>query len=210
MFSVVYSHLSKILVKEGDVLKYGDKIGIMGTSGLSDGDHLHVGVVEGARNRLWRLDDMARNNPKPNKVESDWIVKHDDLFMGQDGVMRKNRITTDWNSPGYYKDYGQWHPAYDVVDIGSGRPYILWNRGLEAEIKGLVVRTGYDSGHGYFVIVQYGYGWDPEPKFKPGDIVKIDKAAADQIFGNEHLVIEGPEADGITWIRIGVSDKWVK
>lgn len=51
---------------------------------------------------------------------------------------------------------------------------------------------------------------EKEEKAQPGDIVKIDTSATAQVFDNRHLVIEGPEAEGITWIRIGVSDKWVK
>ena len=208
MYSALYAHLSKVLVKEGDVLKYGDKIGIMGHTGYVEpsgpaGTHLHVGVVDGYQNRLWRLANMARGNPIPNKEESDWIVTGDDLFITQAGEPRKNRITTDWLG---YKN----HSAYDIVDVGSGLPFILWNRGLTFDMPAKVAKVGYDEGYGHYVILWYSYGelWD-DP-INPGDIVKIDKAAADQIFGNEHLVIEGPEADGITWVRIGVSDKWIK
>lgn len=211
MFSVVYSHLSKVLVKEGQILNYQDKIGIMGSTGLSSGNHLHIGVVDGAHTRLWRLADTARGNPKPNKTESDWFITGNDLFVGQDGSKRTNRITTPWNSQSYLKKYGDLHSAYDIVDNEPGIPYIVWNRGVTRPIPGKVVKVGYDGAHGNYVIVQYSYDLVPEPpKTKPGDIVKIDTAATDQIFGNQHLVIEGPEADGITWIRIGVSDKWVK
>lgn len=42
--SSVYLHLSKSLVKEGDFVKKGDKIGEIGTTGRSTGPHLHWGV----------------------------------------------------------------------------------------------------------------------------------------------------------------------
>jgi len=40
-----YSHLTKILVKRGQVVKRGDIIGLMGSSGLSTAPHLHYEVV---------------------------------------------------------------------------------------------------------------------------------------------------------------------
>lgn len=43
----LYSHLSEILVKVGDVVKKGDTLGRTGTTGLAGGDHLHFGVMLG-------------------------------------------------------------------------------------------------------------------------------------------------------------------
>jgi len=42
--STVYMHMSKMLVKEGDIVKKGDVIGLVGSTGWSTGAHLHFSV----------------------------------------------------------------------------------------------------------------------------------------------------------------------
>ncbi len=42
-----YMHLAKILVKKGDQVKREQKIGLMGSTGSSNGTHLHLGVWKG-------------------------------------------------------------------------------------------------------------------------------------------------------------------
>lgn len=41
----LYSHLSEIIIKEGDSVKKGDTLGRTGVTGLAGGDHLHFGVM---------------------------------------------------------------------------------------------------------------------------------------------------------------------
>ena len=43
-FQTVYGHLSRILVKEGQEVNVGDKIGLVGSTGHSTGAHLHYEV----------------------------------------------------------------------------------------------------------------------------------------------------------------------
>lgn len=45
----LYAHLSKIDVKEGDIVKTGQKIAQVGTSGLSTGPHLHFEIRKKGR-----------------------------------------------------------------------------------------------------------------------------------------------------------------
>lgn len=46
-FETVYAHLHKRLVEEGDVIYQGEKIGVVGNTGRSSGDHLHFEMHEG-------------------------------------------------------------------------------------------------------------------------------------------------------------------
>ena len=44
LFSL-YSHLSRINVKVGDMVTKGETLGLSGTTGLAGGDHLHFGMM---------------------------------------------------------------------------------------------------------------------------------------------------------------------
>ena len=45
IYSTIYTHLQTINVKLGQVVKVGDKIGTLGSTGLSTGPHLHYEIL---------------------------------------------------------------------------------------------------------------------------------------------------------------------
>lgn len=58
-FETVYAHLAKRLVSEGDKVRQGETVGLMGNTGESTGTHLHFEIHEGE----WTLDKKNAINP---------------------------------------------------------------------------------------------------------------------------------------------------
>ena len=50
-FTTRYGHLSKILVKKGQTVSFRQRIGLMGNTGRSTGNHLHYEIVYKGRNK---------------------------------------------------------------------------------------------------------------------------------------------------------------
>ena len=146
-FSVLYSHFDEIYVSEGQLvtpkLTWADatKIGKMGNTGISTGAHLHIGVVEGINPSLWRLSDMAFNNPRPSRQQTDFFI---DNTLFETDIL----VTTDWL--GYNN-----HFAYDVVPRNRHTTQanfdVMWNRSF----AGRVIKTGFDRAYGNYVIIWY-------------------------------------------------------
>lgn len=57
-YELVYGHLSKLLVKEGDQVMAGDQIAFSGNTGKSSGPHLHVERVRHGQYHDIEFDDL--------------------------------------------------------------------------------------------------------------------------------------------------------
>lgn len=66
-----YAHASKVLVKKGDLIKRGQKIAEVGTSGRSTGPHLHFEVlVQGVPQDPQKFLNAGRNLPAAQMAQS--------------------------------------------------------------------------------------------------------------------------------------------
>lgn len=125
-YTVRFAHMKEAPDwKIGDVIKRGDIIGIMGSSGASTADHLHIDCVEGEQKKPYKLKDMEKGTPKPDRNQLRFFIDAE-LF----GVAPE--LTSGYNDPDYFALFGKWHPAYDVVPADrheTKKHYAIhWNR----------------------------------------------------------------------------------
>jgi len=155
--TVRYAHLSEVNVSKGDLVtpklpwREATLIGKMGNTGMSNGAHLHIDVVDGLVYKLWRLSEMYDGTYFPNKQELDYFVSENDPTLF--GV--KPVITTDYDEDKYYDIYSKRHLAYDCVPHNrfetNSNFTIYWNRSY----GGRVLDTGYDYAYGNYVLIGY-------------------------------------------------------
>jgi murein DD-endopeptidase MepM/ murein hydrolase activator NlpD len=60
-YTVMYAHLSKVLVQEGEMVKQGQKVAESGNTGLSTGPHLHYSLWKGEK-LLDPMDYLSAEN----------------------------------------------------------------------------------------------------------------------------------------------------
>ena len=60
-YTVMYAHLSKVLVREGETVKQGQKVAESGNTGLSTGPHLHYSLWKGEK-LLDPMDYLSAEN----------------------------------------------------------------------------------------------------------------------------------------------------
>ena len=156
-YTVMYAHLKSINVKAGDLVnakvpwKNATLIGIMGDTGLSTAAHLHLSVIEGLRFELWKLIQMYNGDLTPSKEELDFFMSENDPTLF--GVAPY--ITVEWDDQWYIDNRNKRHLAKDGVPINRKVTdlnfTIYWNR----TFGGRVLKTGYDSAYGNYVLIGY-------------------------------------------------------
>lgn len=239
-FSVIYAHLNQIYVRSGDKLKLGKKLGEMGNTGYSFGNHLHLGVNHGVWHKAFYSDDIRASNALENECLK---FREGTLFTFRNAYQKAWLSANDdgtVNSYWHRRSGGRFHKGLDFITDDSHRgnlPDIHWNRNY----TGTVTATGNDEnitsyGYGKFVVVTYDTSEvlkdnsealkekkeeketvkekeDVKFNFKNGDIVEIDKKGYELIEKYAHRVVGymHPErGEAIVSIVVGVPEKYVK
>ena len=139
MYSNRYGHLEKVCVIEGQRLKYGDYIGIVGNTGDSTGTHLDLMVVEGHVDYpSYSQIDIGNMVASKRQVER---------FLNNQLFNSPYRITTPYLDPNYNRPWEHW--GYDAVPIYGKNLY--WS----IPNNGIVRKTGYNSVLGNYIVVWY-------------------------------------------------------
>jgi hypothetical protein len=134
-YTVRFAHMKETPKwKRGDVIKTGDVIGTMGSSGQSTAAHLHIDCAQGEQARLYQLVDYDVSiNPAPRQLLH---FIDDDLF----GVAPV--ITTGYADYEYWASRGKVHHGFDVVPVDRRATQkhfdIHWNRSVNGIVSAVL------------------------------------------------------------------------
>ena len=152
-FTAKFGHLEYLPeLKQGEIIKQGEKIGRIGNTGHSFGTHLHIDLINGIRGSVWRLSEIDPS--KDHAKQSAYFVIDNQLFKTEP------EITTYYCDPNYFDKNGKLilHPAYDVIPKNKDPEYfdIYWPRSM----PGQVIKIGQDfddikKGYGYYCLIVF-------------------------------------------------------
>ncbi len=148
-YTVRYTHLEYYpRLQLGELITSGDKIGRMGNTGASLGNHLHIDCIRGRTSSIWHLYEMENGTLEPAPRQLNYFIDNE-LFKTD------YHITTYYNDPEYQKELKKIHPAYDIVPVNRKQTTdnydIFWNRSM----KGEVLKVGNDRDYGFYAIIGF-------------------------------------------------------
>lgn len=148
-FTVRFCHLrERPRMEVGTRLNRGDAFCIMGNTGQSTGDHLHIDCIRGLEPLKWTLHDMEILVQIPDIRQLNYFID-DELF-------HKPFIVETWYGSFTYQNWiNKVHCGYDLrpkdFDPDSIYP-IYWNRSK----PGIVLAIGSDpNGYGNYIHVGF-------------------------------------------------------
>ncbi len=149
-YTVRYCHLlERPKYAVGQIIRPGDKVGVIGSSGQSTAIHLHIDCAEGKHSTAYTLAEMEDGNPKPSPRQLNHFID-EDLF----GI--EPYITSYYADPEYQRALLKVHCGYDVVPVDrhktTAHHVIRWNRSM----NGIVTRVGLDpKGYGHHIYIAF-------------------------------------------------------
>ena len=156
-----YQHMknNSIKVKAGDIVKKGQTLGIMGTTGRSTGIHLHFGIKENStawNNGVW-VDPLpyltgakiigstvGRDAPgapqtisqtTPSSGQAACHPSTEGNIKVGDKVKIKDVSVGSWGKTYDGKDFRVWHEVYDVIQIIGDRVVIGLGKAVAAPVN---------------------------------------------------------------------------
>ncbi len=167
--TVLMGHFYKVYVKEGQTLGKGDRIGLMGNTGVSYGEHVHLAVADSAQSDRWWLDESIGKQVSKQSTEA--FLNSGNLFV-IDGKPYKNQITTEWL--GYCDHY-----AFDLIARSAPKlPDVVWPMSKPGKV--VQVKDDGNNRYGKVVLIQYDF---PQPQQKPTNASPYKVVAGDTLYG---------------------------
>ena len=110
-FYSLYAHLSSVSVSNGQSVSQGQKVGGVGTTGDSTGNHLHFEIYNTSNTRVNPMNYVNPNNPSPNGTHSH---SYDTHYEGDHPHRDYNKCSCgDWYYTGTTHDTYSWHYEAD-------------------------------------------------------------------------------------------------
>jgi murein DD-endopeptidase MepM/ murein hydrolase activator NlpD len=173
----VYAHMSEIKVVDGQEVKTGDLLGLVGDTGNTTGPHLHFEV------RTERNSYFATLNPELWLAPPQgWGVlvgqvmnTNGSLLYQQDVVIRNKETRQKWTVRSYGNQAVNSDPYYDenvvLSDLPAGQYEIIIDYEEERYIKDIEIHPGAVSYFTFRGKLWFTTGYPPDPNLK--DIVDI-------------------------------------
>ena len=144
-YTVRFAHLESIpALSIGEIVGTGDKVGRMGDTGASHGNHLHIDCVHGKIQHVYHQRDIESGVVMSAPRQLAWFIDAD--LFGTELL-----ITTGYADPEYLRLEKKLHLAFDVVPenrhVTDAYFDILSNRSFPME----VIAKGFDSGYGDYI-----------------------------------------------------------
>lgn len=201
-----YLHLRKgsVTVKEGDKVKRGDILGVMGNTGLSYGTHLHFDIYNGTK-YIDPLPFLSGNKKLSKKIVP--VVTR--LKVGDIVGVKPGAKFTNGARP--YKFV--YDSDFTVLDMSKDGKTVLV--GLDGKATGwffadalILVAAVKDEG-------EKKPDEKTTPNIKVGDVVRVKNGAttyyggklASFVYGNKYTVLQVGTADKEDYIVIGINEQ---
>jgi len=155
-YTKLYAHLEERYVNHGEIVNSGDRIGRMGTTGMSTAIHLHSGLYPGRRNGLIRMSALLREQLSLSEAEYRDLIQQHHYFVDA-GLFGVNPVVTAGYMDPLYVINGKFihHVGLDLVPWDRHKTTdhydAMWNRSKPGE----VLVSDWDRGYGNYVLIAF-------------------------------------------------------